>query len=566
MDMLADRVREYLKKAAEAAGVWDPDHDKIADIPLETPKNRAFGHFATNMPFKLAKTLRKPPMELARTLADSIPNDGFFENIEVAPPGFVNLRVAAPALQDVIAEVAQRNEDYGKSSIGKGKKVQVEFVSANPTGPLSIGHGRLAAFGDVIAELLGWTGWTTEREFYVNDVGNQIVKLVGTVLKRMRQLKGENILLDEDDYQDEYLIEVAGEAIEYWGQPQQIDHLTLQQSDPLSNDPMLLDFKNIGIIGRINEDQKKSLSNFHIKFNEWFHEGRLYKSNHGEPSQIERTIELLKSKQVSYLEDNALWFRTSTYGDEKDRVIQKSDGTKTYFLSDIAYIENKLGVRKFNKVIYVWGADHHGYVPRMKAAAEALGYDRDRLEILIIQLVSIKGERMSKRRGNIIYLDELIEEVGVEPARFFFLMRARDTHLDFDMDLARDKSEANPLYYLQYAHARVCSIMEKARGLGMSPDPEKRARLTDPLELDLLKTISDFPWEVQSAAVSREPLRVINYLTNLAAAFHTFYHKIVVIREQEPDATAARLALCDAIRITMRNGLKLLGLSAPERM
>ena len=579
--MLADQIKQALHHAAKNTPWADHAPARAQDFPLETPKKAGHGHYATNMAMRLAKPLKRAPIQIAQELAAAVDTSGVIESVEVVNPGFINIRVSAAALRGVAVQVLDQGADYGRTGVGQGKKVQVEFVSANPTGPLSVGHGRLAAYGDSLARTLAAAGFAVQREFYVNDVGNQIVKLLLTVIKRIKQLLGEDIKLAEDDYQDEYLIGIAQRFLDngpaaYRSIDKINEFYETILNNPATDNSEIMDFKNNFVIEWILNEQKDVLQRFNVEFDEFFREGFLYNARkqrvaagyaiEKDHQGFDEAFEILEKNNDIYSKDNAQWLASSRYSDEKDRVIVKADGTKTYLMSDIAYIYNKLGVRKFDTAIYVWGADHHGYIDRIKSAAQALGFAPERLEVIIVQLVSIKGERMSKRRGNIIYLNELIEDVGTDATRFFFLTRPPGTHCDFDMDLARDKSENNPMYYLQYVHARICSMMEKAGEAGLAPDPAALDRLAEPVEMELLKLIADFPWEVQGAALAREPHRIINYLTAVAGKFHSFYHDHKVIQQDDESLSRARLALCGAVRTVFRNGLDMLGISAPEKM
>jgi arginyl-tRNA synthetase len=523
------------------------------DINLETPKNKEFGHYSTNLPFVLAKQAKRPPFQMAEQLAGLIEKD-IFAGAEAVKPGFINFRVKSETLRGVIAEAADAGDAYGSTGLGRGRKIQVEFVSANPTGPLSVGHGRLAAFGDALASILSSAGFDVEREFYVNDIGTQIENFTASVELRCREALGGQIDEEQLKYKGEYLTGIAKALIEQHG-------AALLDKDEAERRTIISDFA----IDMMLASQKKTLERFGIEFDVWFRERTLHRRN-----LVEQTLELLKSRGEAYEKDGAHWFASAEYEDSEDRVLKKSDGSPTYFLSDIAYHNNKYQ-RGFDTVIDIWGADHHGYIGRMKSAVKAMGYDPERLEVLIVQLVRFKesGEyvKMSKRAGKMITIDDLIEEVGADMARFFFIARSRESHLDFDIELAKEKSEANPLFYLQYAHARICSLLAKASDSGLSPGgADDVARLTDAREFNLMKIIADFPWEVQSAALAREPHRIISFLTNLAGAFHTFYHDLRVIAPEEPELSRGRLALSAAVRAVLKNGLRLLGVSAPEKM
>ncbi len=625
--MLADQIKQALHQAAKTTPWADHAPARAQDFPLETPKKAEHGHYATNMAMRLAKPLKRAPIQIAQELAAAVDTSGVIESVEVVNPGFINIRVSAAALRSVAVQTLEQGESYGKTGVGQGAKVQVEFVSANPTGPLSVGHGRLAAYGDSLARTLAAAGFAVQREFYVNDVGNQIEKLARSIFKRTSQSVflnlrrsdfqtdekyiqefkrafKENVTpftthfqVNEDDYQGDDVIaasaiitEASSELLncvninldlfrsrkpipnvddftcENDVQREEIQSLLIHPECNFSESRILNEFA-IKAVDVYLEKQQNTLKQFGVVFDKWFRESELYQLDgvHN-VEQVNLVLNKLRETGDMYEKEGAVWFASSKYLDEKDRVVQKSDGNKTYLMSDIAYIYNKLGVRGFDTAIYVWGADHHGYIDRIKSAGQALGFAPERLEVIIVQLVSIKGERMSKRRGNIIYLDELIEDVGADATRFFFLTRPPGTHCDFDMDLARDKSENNPMYYLQYVHARICSMMEKAGEANLAPDPAALDRLAEPVEMELLKLIADFPWEVQGAALAREPHRIINYLTAVAGKFHSFYHDHKVIQQDDESLSRARLALCGAVRTVFRNGLDMLGISAPEKM
>lgn len=551
--MIVDKIRLRIFEALRGSGYEEFAPARAEDILIETPRSRDFGHYSTNLPFLLKKDAKRPPMEIAEKLAGLIKPDDLFESVTAAKPGFINFKVLAPALQGEVARIRELDREFGKSAAGAGKRVQVEFVSANPTGPLSVGHGRLAAFGDALSTILSAAGFEVQKEFYVNDVGNQINRLAGSVEKRIRQSLGQAAEMAEDDYLGEYLVETSALILEKHGEA------VLE----LGEDERRAIFAE-DTIQIMLEKQQEALGAFGVKFDNWLREHTLH-----EAGALERAMDDLKAAGAVYENEGAVWFASTKYSDNEDRVLKKASGLHTYFMADAAYIRDKFE-RGFDTVIYIWGADHHGYIERMKSAGAALGYDPGRLEILIVQLVRFKqGEefvRMSKRKGNIVTLSDLVDEIGSDVARFFFLMRTRESHLEFDLQLASDKSEANPLYYLQYAHARVCSILRKAAGSGLLPDNSSVGRLTEVDELFLIKAIADFPWEVQCAAVSREPHRLITYLTGLAGEFHAFYHNHRVIQEQDKELSTARLALCDSVRIVFRNTLALLGLSAPEEM
>ncbi|MEW5946006.1 MAG: arginine--tRNA ligase [bacterium] len=525
-----------------------------SDVIIERPRSREHGHYYTNAALALAGALKRRPLEIAEAIGRRVGRLEDVESVNVAAPGFVNFFVRPGFFRDRLAEAVAAGGKYGLSTSGGGRKAQVEFVSANPTGPLTVGHGRIAAFGDVVANLLEACGYVVEREYYVNDVGAQIQNLGRSLDARYRELLGEKVVIEEGGYKGDYVVEYARGLADEFGE-------TLLKLDEGERTDRLTRVA----VKRIIEQQKAHLEAFGVRYDNWFLESRLH-----EEKAIEQTLFFLKQRDMIYEKDGATWFRSSDFEDRQDRVLKKTGDVPTYFLSDIAYHKNKFD-RGYDLIVNIWGADHHGYVDRITSSIRALGYDPRRLEILIVQLVRFKqsGElvRMSKRAGNIITLADLVEEVGTDVSRFFFLMRARDSHLDFDLELAKDRSEANPLYYLQYAHARICSIIRKARQAGV---PLERGRpaldvLTHPLELSLMKFAADYPWEIESCAAAREPHRLIGFLTELAAEFHAYYHEVRVISD-DAEASPARLVLCDAVRTVMRNGLSLLGLTAPEEM
>jgi arginyl-tRNA synthetase len=548
--MIADRIRQQIVIALQASEI-EHSFKSFYDVQLDSPKNKEFGHYSTNLPFSLAKQMKKAPMQLAELIASKM-DMAMFEKVEAMKPGFINFKLKPEELRNVIAETLESGEGYGRTKFGGGRRIQVEFVSANPTGPLSVGHGRLAAFGDALASLLTEAGFNTEREFYVNDIGGQIENLAASVELRCRELSGETIDLEELKYKGEYLIEPAQAIVGKYGE-------SLWSMEESSRRALLAEFT----IEMMMDSQKKTLKRIGLVFDTWFREHNLH-----EQGLVEETLERLKARGEAYEKDGAFWFASAEYKDTEDRVLKKSDGRPTYFLADIAYHNNKYQ-RGYDTVIDIWGADHHGYIGRMKSAVQALGYDPARLEVLIVQLVRFKesGEyvKMSKRAGKMITIDDLVDDVGADMARFFFIARSRESHLDFDLELAKEKSEANPLFYLQYAHARICSLLAKAADAGLAPGAEL-SKLTDAREFNLMKLIADYPWEIQSAAAGREPHRIINFLTVLAGSFHTFYHDLRVIAPEEAEQSAARLALSAAVRNVIGNGLKLLGVSAPEKM
>lgn len=551
--MLADRIKETLYEAVSKCGFENTGVENPRDIPLEIPRNREHGDYATNLPMTLAKPLKKAPVKIAGEILAAMPDSDVVGGAEIAGPGFINLTVKAGTLRDVVAETLEAGAQFGRSGIGSGKKIQVEFVSANPTGPLSVGHGRIAAIGDTIARLLEACGYDTVREFYVNDIGNQIKNLAASVDLRYMEALGRDVQLDQAGYQGEYIKTYALELKDKYGD-------SLLEKDEDERRSMMASYT----IERVISEQDESLKRFGVAFDRWFGEHELYDTD-----IVDSVLKTLEEKDLLYENEGALWLATSRFLDDQDRVLKKSGGASTYFLSDIAYHKEKFD-RGFDIVIDIWGADHHGYIARMKSSMEALGIDPGRLEIAVVQLVRFKKSgdfvRMSKRAGNLVTLSDLVEEVGRDAARFFFLMRTKESHLDFDIELAKERSEKNPMFYLQYAHARICSLLGKAAEEGIEPGAGNLSLLDSPQELALMKKLANFPWEVQLSGAAREPHRVITFLTELAGDFHAFYHDHRVVDGGEKELSAARLALCDAVRTVLANGLGLLGISAPESM
>jgi len=536
------------------------ENGTLADLPLElisaaVPANKEFGDYTTNIAMVSASRLKKKPREIAPSIKQAMENHGdIFEKVDIAGPGFINLYLNPAVWVGELKEIVEKKHDYGKSAFGAGKKVQVEFVSANPTGPLHIGHGRGAAVGDTLARILSAAGFTVESEYYINDIGNQMNILGLSVFIRYQELHGMTVTFPENGYQGEYIRDLAREMQKIQG-----DSLLSKDRDEAVR--ICREYAADAILNGIKED----LELFNVHFDHWFGESTLYRDN-----KVQEALSYLDAQGLSYTEDGALWFRTSKFGDEKDRVLKKQDGSLTYFAPDIAYHKDKLG-RGFRQVIDIWGADHHGYVPRMKAAIAALGAPEDCFHALLIQLVSLvrdgKPVSMSTRSGEFVTLREIIDEVGKDVARYFFLMRRCDSHLVFDLDLAKKKSDENPVYYIQYAHARICSILRNATDQGLSPEasPADLGMLGSGDDLDLIKTIACYPDVVVSSAADLEPHRIAFYLLDLATAFHRFYNRNRVITDNRP-LTAARLVLVDAVRQVLKNALALMGIDAPESM
>jgi arginyl-tRNA synthetase len=559
--------------------------DLQASIQVTPSKDRSQGDFASNIAMMLAKAAAKPPRDLAGLIVDQIAAHDAIEKIEVAGPGFINFFVASETSHSVVNKILQQGDTYGQSDYGKGQKIQIEFVSANPTGPLHVGHGRGAAFGATLANVLRRVGFEVQNEYYVNDAGRQMDILGTSTWLRYLELCGVEIEFPSNGYQGDYVWDIAATVHRENGDRFQVSNEQLMQNvradAPGGDKEKHIDdliAKARSLLGedgyRIIFDQalntlvdviRKDLHAFGVDFDEWFSERSLVDEGH-----IENAIQRLTDSGHVYDQGGALWFRATDFGDEKDRVMKRENGQTTYFASDIAYHMNKFD-RGFDRVINIWGADHHGYITRVKAALTALGYDADRLEIQLVQFANLyeNGVKlsMSTRSGEFVTLKQLREDVGQDAARFFYVMRKVDQHMDFDLDLARDESSDNPVYYLQYAHARICSVQRQCeeKGLKLSLQNANLNRLDNEHEQHLIKQIGLYPERVLSAATRREPHIVVNYLRDLANQFHSWYnaHQFIV---DDTELRDARMALATAVGQVMNNGLRLMGVSAPAKM
>jgi arginyl-tRNA synthetase len=548
-------LREAAAKVAEERGFpWQED----IPILVEVTRDEKFGDFSSNLAMDLSSRTgspRIPPRELGEAIVGALPAGDLVERAEIAGPGFMNFFVRRERWLQALGEVLLLDGAYGRSDVGGGRKVQVEFVSANPTGPLHLGHGRGAAVGDILSSILVATGHVVEKEFYVNDAGRQIEMLALSVLARCRELQGKGGDFPEDGYRGEYVYDLAKEALREKGK----SFLDLPEKEVLA---FLGEFAPAIVLGWIRRD----LASFGVSFDRWFSEKSLYTAG-----RWEEVVAELKKKNLLFTEDDALWFRSSRFGDEKDRVVVKNDGSRTYLASDILYHEDKFR-RGFERVINLWGADHHGYVPRMKAVAEALGRSPDDLAVRLIQLVSLTrggtAVAMGKRQGEFTTLAEVVEEVGRDAARFFFLMRRCDSSLEFDLDLAKEQSSDNPVFYVQYAHARISSIFRTREEKGLSSTEPAKVNL-DPLqlpeEMSLVKKLALYPDVLVACAQGLEPQPLAQYLVGLSKAFHSYYNKIRVITDDE-ELSQARLGMVQAVRIVIRNALGIMGITAPEKM
>ena len=535
---------------------------KIGSLPriapplfsIEVPKVADYGDFSTNLAFLLSKKTKQSPQEIAKELISHLPSCDWIKKVEIAAPGFINFFLKSSAWQGVIKNIITRPESYGQGK-EREEKIIVEFVSANPTGPLHIGHGRGAAVGDTLANILDYAGYKIKREYYINDVGRQIQILGRSVFLRYLELLGEKIDFPKDHYQGEYIKKLAQEILERKGNK----YREVAEKEVI---PLFATFAK----ERIMEDIKKDLNNFGVRFDYWFSEKDLIKNG-----DVTNLIKWLKDTGLAYEKDGALWFASSRFKDEKDRVLVRANGATTYFASDLAYHKNKFE-RGFHILIDLWGADHHGYVPRLKAGIQALGYDMEKLKILLVQLVHLKrGGKplaMSTRAGEFVTLKEVLEEVGKDAARFIFLTRSCDSHLDFDLEVAKSQNMENPVFYVQYAHARVCSLekIAKERGIEFPPfNAVDLAPLQSEEEIGLMKLLARFPDLIEDIARTLEPHRLSYYLTELAGEFHRYYNKYRILDAPE-DICAARFALAQAVKIVIAKGLSLLGVSAPKQM
>jgi arginyl-tRNA synthetase len=555
---MKNRLRQMILAAAFAA------HDKgdlpsgdFSDVVLEEPKSDSHGDLSTNMAMQMAKTQRMAPRTIAEILIAHLDDQqSLIDRTEIAGPGFINFFIRAAAWHPVLTTIHDQDDQYGRCNLGKGRRIQIEFVSSNPTGPLHVGHGRGGAVGDSTANILSFCGWDVQKEYYINDSGRQIQTLGMSVFLRGKELLGEQVDFPDTCYQGEYIRDLAKALLEQEGRAL-FDKAASEATMPCAR------FSAEKIIDGMRAD----LIDFGVHFDRWFSEQSLYDSG-----QVEKDIHDFREKGLIYDKDGAQWFRTSAYGDEKDRVVVRNNGQTTYFASDISYHKDKFE-RGFDTVIDVWGADHHGYIPRMKAAVEASGYHRDRFGVLLVQLVNLlRGGQpvaMSTRAGEFVTLADVVKEVGRDAARFIFLTRHYDSPLDFDLDLAKRKTNDNPVYYVQYVHARIASIQRKAEGDGLDVGgftPADLAALTTSQDIALIKALARYPEAVETAGAFMEPHRITYYLMSLAAAFHTYYNRHRVLCEDDLKLTRARLYLVAAVQKVIRNGLTLLGVSAPDAM
>ena len=546
-------IHDALEKARQAGEL---ELSPFPEIVVEKPKDEKMGDFSTNVAMALARSERKNPKVIAESVARFIKNgSNYLSQVEIAGPGFINLKMSNEFFLERLKNAVKQGDGFGQTDVGQGTKVMIEFVSANPTGPLHVGHGRGAAVGDALGRILKKAGYDLSTEYYINDVGNQMNFLGRSTWLRYRELLGEAIEFPDDHYRGEYIKNIANEIVEQKGD----EFLSKPEEECL---PFFRKFAKDNILKGIEKD----LAEFRVNFDNWFSEQSLYEDN-----SVERAIEWLKGKGHIYEKDGAVWLKSSAFNDDKDRVIVKQTGEKTYFCSDIAYHQNKIS-RGFKRLINLMGADHHGYVPRMEAVLEAMGYDKKTFKILLIQFVSLlrAGEKvsMSTRAGEFETLAGVVSEVGVDVARYYFLMRSSDTHLDFDLELAKKETPENPVFYIQYAHARICSIFRTAEEKGVvwnRSNEVNLAPLVEEEEFGIIRAVLAFPEVVEKSARAMEVHRIPHFLLDMVSRFHGYYSRHRVISDDKA-LTLARLFLLDSIRITIRNGFELMGILAPEKM
>jgi len=548
-DILLGSIEENIKQG----------NFQIKDIPkiiLLIPKNKSHGDLSTNIAMQLSRQLPAKPLDIANFIVNNLDiQDTIVDKVKIAGSGFINFWLSENWLYKVLDEIREQGENYGKVNLGKGKRIQIEFVSVNPTGPLHVGHGKCAAVGDALSSILKTVGYEVEKEYYINDQGRQIDLLGESVQARYNNLLGENKKFPDDGYKGEYIVDLAKKVIDKF-----------QDKYKGRDDKESQEFFREFTLKKILSGIKKDLKDFGVEFDVWFSEKSLYKHN-----KLQEVIELLKLRSFLYEKEGAFWLKSTDFGDEKDRVVIRENNIPTYLASDIIYHQNKYQ-RGFDKVIDIWGADHHGYIKRMKAATQALGYPESFLDVLIVQFVTLikdgKEVGMSTRGGEFVTLRDLIQEVGKDVARYFFLMRSYDSHTEFDLDVAKSQSMENPVYYIQYAYARICSIIKKAEQEGIKLDKNNTTNLhllDKEEELELIKKLSSFKEVVKKSALTWKPHLLTTYLYDLASSFHKYYtlHRVIT---EDTGLTKARLTLIDCTRIVLLSALKILGISTPESM
>ena len=546
---LKQKLQSEIAAAVERTGLVET----VPDVKVEVPKDKENGDFSTNIAMVLTKQAKRNPREIAEILTEAIDrNAADIKEISIAGPGFINFKMDESSLTEVILKVLQEKENFGRTERAESEKVLIEFVSANPTGDLHIGHARNASVGDTLANVMDFAGYDVTREYYINDAGNQIHNLALSIDARYQEALGKPFEMPEDGYMGKDIKEIgadlAAKSPELLEQPEE---------------ERIETFRTLGVEYEMAK-LKKDLSDFNVKFDNWFSETSLYTKG-----EVEAALSKMTANGYTFEQDGALWLRTTDFGDDKDRVLRKSDDTYTYLMPDIAYHYDKVE-RGFDRLIDMFGADHHGYIKRLKGSLGALGEDPDMLEIQIMQMVRLieNGEevKMSKRTGKAVTLRELIDTIGADACRYFLAMRSADTHFDFDMDLAKSESSDNPVYYAQYAHARICSILRQADSLGHTLDTSADLSvITNEQALDLIKKMAQFPNMIKSAAEYRATQRVANYIQELASAFHKFYNRDKVLSD-DIEKVKAYLLLIESVRQTLENALGIIGVSAPEKM
>jgi arginyl-tRNA synthetase len=581
---IADLIQDAID-ALKAAGEFDAD--LVAKIQIDNTKDKQHGDFACNVALTLAKVARRKPRDIAQLICSHLPASASVTKTQIAGPGFINFFISQDATQAIIGKVLEEGEKFGRNNSGAGHKVQVEFVSANPTGPLHVGHGRGAAYGASVSNLLEASGYEVEREYYVNDAGRQMNILAASVWLRYLQQAGEDIVFPSNGYQGAYVKDIAEQLHQSAGdrlkhsatqvmanlhadgpegdKEKHIDDLIARAKDLLGESDYWLVF-DAGL-DSIRDDIKQDLHGFGVDYQHWFSERSLDQGD-----QINRAIKKLQEQEHVYEDGGALWFRSTAFGDDKDRVVKRDNGQTTYFASDIAYHLNKFE-RGMDTVINVWGADHHGYITRVKAALEALGIDPKRLVVKLVQFAILyRGEervQMSTRSGSFVTLRELREEVGKDASRFFYVTRKSEQHMDFDLELAKTESKDNPVYYIQYAHARICTLINRLAKENMAWDSamglKQLEKLKEAAEITLMQQIALYPEVLANAASNHEPHQIAHYLKDLAGNFHSYYNAHRMVIDDVP-LRNARMCLCMAARQVMANGLDLLGVDAPEHM
>ena len=582
---MKDQLQDLLKKCIQDLINEGLINEMPPKVRLDHTKDKNHGDYATNIALMLAKQAKTSPLELAKIIVNQLEDASFIKKTEIAGPGFINFFLSDASSTSIVSEIIELGEMYGKSEIGKGQSILLEYVSANPTGPLHVGHGRGAAYGATVSNLLRNIGFKVDNEYYVNDAGRQMDILTVSIFLRYLSLCGEQIRFPDNGYQGQYINDIAdsivvesGESfkqsadivfenickdgIEGGDKESHIDELIVRAKDLLGDNFQTIFQVGIeSILGGIKDD----LADFGVRFEKWFSEQSLIDSG-----LSESCITRLKDSGHIYKKDGALWFKTTNYGDEKDRVVVRDNGNHTYFASDIAYHLEKLE-RGYDKIINVWGADHHGYIPRVKASIGALGHKPDKLEILLVQFANLyrggQKVQMSTRSGSFVTLEDLRKEVGNDAARFFYILRKSEQHMDFDLDLAKSKTNENPVFYIQYAHARICSVFRQANEKGFESNLEDAnlSLLTEEVEKNILRELSRYKSVIESAAIQYEPHQLAYYLRDLATQFHSYYNACTFILEDQ-DLTQARLSLIHAAKQILRNGLSILGVGAPESM